>query len=76
MAYSSSSNPFFMLDKHKRSLGDSGESTRLTRLQLRSRASNLACFCFQLTNLLFSVYTKYDLPEKKPLTNSPSHGHH
>jgi hypothetical protein len=25
MAYCSSNNPFFMLDKHKRSLGDSGE---------------------------------------------------
>jgi hypothetical protein len=26
MAYCSSSNPFFMVDKHKRKLGDAGES--------------------------------------------------
>jgi hypothetical protein len=70
MAYSSSTNPFFMLAKDKRSIGDAGNTT-----PPRTLPTIAHIFSF-FRDDLFEVYTKYDLPEKKPLTNSPSHGHH
>jgi hypothetical protein len=70
MAYSSSTNPFFMVNKNKRSFGDAGNRARLI-------ASSCAPFFFFLFLWWsFEVYSKYDMPERKPLTNSPSHGHH
>jgi hypothetical protein len=69
MAYSSSTNPFFMVNKHKRSFGDAGNRTQVAFRH--PCATN-----FMLCSSFLSVYSKYDMPEKKLISNSPSHGHH
>ncbi len=70
MAYSSSTNPFFMVDKHKRQFGDAGAFFRHNLSQI------VALFGFYVIfTLADTVYTKYEMPQLKPLTNSPSSHH-